>query len=103
MWHSSLGRLSGRGLRTGWFIAFTETLIVLYCSISSLALVASSFSSGSRSSPSKSRRLCSGSSLMYRSCLLYTSDAADEEDSVDLGGRRIIKKKKKTKKTKHAD
>eukprot|EP00658_Telonema_sp_P-2_P040418 TRINITY_DN28905_c0_g1_i1.p1 TRINITY_DN28905_c0_g1~~TRINITY_DN28905_c0_g1_i1.p1 ORF type:complete len:225 (-),score=69.46 TRINITY_DN28905_c0_g1_i1:89-763(-) len=30
------------------------------------------------------------------SCLLYTSDAADEEDSVDLGGRRIIKKKKKT-------
>ena len=26
------------------------------------------------------------------SCLLYTSDAADEEDSVDLGGRRIIKK-----------
>eukprot|EP00658_Telonema_sp_P-2_P078232 TRINITY_DN7281_c0_g1_i3.p1 TRINITY_DN7281_c0_g1~~TRINITY_DN7281_c0_g1_i3.p1 ORF type:complete len:369 (-),score=78.83 TRINITY_DN7281_c0_g1_i3:54-1037(-) len=30
-------------------------------------------------------------------CLLYTSDAADEEDSVDLGGRRIIKKKKKQK------
>eukprot|EP00656_Telonema_subtile_P026026 TRINITY_DN28028_c0_g1_i2.p1 TRINITY_DN28028_c0_g1~~TRINITY_DN28028_c0_g1_i2.p1 ORF type:complete len:712 (+),score=65.79 TRINITY_DN28028_c0_g1_i2:99-2234(+) len=28
-------------------------------------------------------------------CLLYTSDAADEEDSVDLGGRRIIKKKTK--------
>src|SRR5665648_1274685 len=28
-----------------------------------------------------------------RTCLLYTSDAADEEDSVDLGGRRIIKKK----------
>eukprot|EP00658_Telonema_sp_P-2_P074517 TRINITY_DN63776_c0_g1_i1.p1 TRINITY_DN63776_c0_g1~~TRINITY_DN63776_c0_g1_i1.p1 ORF type:complete len:105 (+),score=26.39 TRINITY_DN63776_c0_g1_i1:58-372(+) len=27
-----------------------------------------------------------------RHCLLYTSDAADEEDSVDLGGRRIIKK-----------
>ena len=34
------------------------------------------------------------------SCLLYTSDAADEEDSVDLGGRRIIKKKKKEKKEK---
>eukprot|EP00658_Telonema_sp_P-2_P013403 TRINITY_DN15075_c0_g1_i5.p1 TRINITY_DN15075_c0_g1~~TRINITY_DN15075_c0_g1_i5.p1 ORF type:complete len:485 (-),score=129.93 TRINITY_DN15075_c0_g1_i5:99-1448(-) len=31
----------------------------------------------------------------YGACLLYTSDAADEEDSVDLGGRRIIKKKKK--------
>ena len=26
------------------------------------------------------------------SCLLYTSDAADENGRVDLGGRRIIKK-----------
>eukprot|EP00658_Telonema_sp_P-2_P062796 TRINITY_DN51476_c0_g1_i1.p1 TRINITY_DN51476_c0_g1~~TRINITY_DN51476_c0_g1_i1.p1 ORF type:complete len:196 (-),score=46.46 TRINITY_DN51476_c0_g1_i1:19-522(-) len=31
---------------------------------------------------------------LNNACLLYTSDAADEEDSVDLGGRRIIKKKK---------
>ena len=30
-------------------------------------------------------------------CLLYTSDAADERSSVDLGGRRIIKKKNKKK------
>ena len=30
---------------------------------------------------------------MDESCLLYTSDAADERSSVDLGGRRIIKKK----------
>src|SRR5450756_3150479 len=30
-----------------------------------------------------------------RSCLLYTSDAADDLLCVDLGGRRIIKKKKK--------
>ncbi|VDG26364.1 arginine ABC transporter ATP-binding protein ArtP [Lactobacillus sp.] [Lactiplantibacillus mudanjiangensis] len=47
----------------------------------------------------------SGKSTLLRSlnllCLLYTSDAADEEDSVDLGGRRIIKKKKK--KTKDED
>ena len=37
-----------------------------------------------------------------QSCLLYTSDAADERSSVDLGGRRILKKKKyeKTKKIK---
>eukprot|EP00658_Telonema_sp_P-2_P018058 TRINITY_DN1706_c0_g1_i2.p1 TRINITY_DN1706_c0_g1~~TRINITY_DN1706_c0_g1_i2.p1 ORF type:complete len:138 (-),score=26.85 TRINITY_DN1706_c0_g1_i2:90-503(-) len=35
--------------------------------------------------------------LCVDTCLLYTSDAADEEDSVDLGGRRIIKKKKKIK------
>ena len=33
----------------------------------------------------------------FVSCLLYTSDAADERSSVDLGGRRIIKKKKKKK------
>src|SRR5680860_1353598 len=30
-----------------------------------------------------------------RLCLLYTSDAADDLLCVDLGGRRIIKKKKK--------
>ena len=30
---------------------------------------------------------------MLQICLLYTSDAADERSSVDLGGRRIIKKK----------
>ena len=30
-------------------------------------------------------------------CLLYTSDAADERSSVDLGGRRIIKKKNSVK------
>src|SRR5664280_3686321 len=33
------------------------------------------------------------STVHIANCLLYTSDAADEEDSVDLGGRRIIKKK----------
>src|SRR5678809_681930 len=32
---------------------------------------------------------------VFYTCLLYTSDAADERSSVDLGGRRIIKKKKK--------
>ena len=34
-------------------------------------------------------------------CLLYTSDAADERSSVDLGGRRIIKKKKNKKNIQH--
>ena len=33
--------------------------------------------------------------IMNIDCLLYTSDAADEEDSVDFGGGRIIKKNKK--------
>src|SRR5450756_3143251 len=32
---------------------------------------------------------------LLKTCLLYTSDAADDLLCVDLGGRRIIKKKKK--------
>ena len=30
--------------------------------------------------------------LLNQTCLLYTSDAADDLTRVDLGGRRIIKK-----------
>src|SRR5678815_5779951 len=29
--------------------------------------------------------------IMFMTCLLYTSDAADERSSVDVGGRRIMK------------
>ena len=36
-------------------------------------------------------------------CLLYTSDAADERSSVDLGGRRIIKKKKRIRQGRERD
>src|SRR5678809_994728 len=36
--------------------------------------------------------LSSPPNLLDVPCLLYTSDAADERSSVDLGGRRIIKK-----------
>ena len=39
--------------------------------------------------------------IHQNTCLLYTSDAADERSSVDLGGRRIIKQKTKTKKKKN--
>ena len=35
-----------------------------------------------------------GLTSLTDACLLYTSDAADERSSVDLGGRRIIKKKR---------
>ena len=38
---------------------------------------------------------------VFELCLLYTSDAADERSSVDLGGRRIIQKKTYANKTKH--
>ena len=35
---------------------------------------------------------------LIHGCLLKTTDAADERSSVDLGGRRIIKKKNEKKK-----
>ena len=41
-----------------------------------------------------------------KTCLLYTSDAADDLLCVDLGGRRLIKKKKiknKKKQSAHTD
>src|SRR5450756_3185668 len=41
---------------------------------------------------------CSHWRRQNKSCLLYTSDAADDLLCVDLGGRRIIKKKKNKKK-----
>ena len=52
----------------------------------------SAYARGSPASPSAARgppALRAGPCA----CLLYTSDAADERSSVDLGGRRIIKKK----------
>ena len=45
--------------------------------------------------PENTSPICGNSVGQDRRCLLYTSDAADERSSVDLGGRRIIKKKKK--------
>eukprot|EP00825_Cyclidium_porcatum_P009006 TRINITY_DN14528_c0_g1_i1.p1 TRINITY_DN14528_c0_g1~~TRINITY_DN14528_c0_g1_i1.p1 ORF type:complete len:194 (+),score=36.31 TRINITY_DN14528_c0_g1_i1:529-1110(+) len=36
-------------------------------------------------------------------CLLYTSDAADDMQCVDLGGRRIIKKKKQNETAHHSN
>ena len=40
-------------------------------------------------------KICYSDKREFHACLLYTSDAADERSSVDLGGRRIIKKKQK--------
>ena len=37
-------------------------------------------------------RVVNHSSIIFYTCLLYTSDAADDTPCVDLGGRRIIKK-----------
>src|SRR5664280_477795 len=44
-----------------------------------------------RSDKDKSALLAREIDQMKERALVYTSDAADEEDSVDLGGRRIIK------------
>ena len=44
-------------------------------------------------SPADLRYLERTIKLLLWSCLLYTSDAADDSLRVDLGGRRIIKKK----------
>src|SRR5678815_4915085 len=49
---------------------------------------------GSRYAIRAGRNLPDKEFRYLRTCLLYTSDAADERSSVDLGGRRIIKKKK---------
>ena len=48
-------------------------------------------SSSSMPASSQTRRM---DCCMVVTCLLYTSDAADDLLCVDLGGRRIIKKKK---------
>ena len=47
---------------------------------------------------SKDAWIITRNTLLYNVCLLYTSDAADDLLCVDLGGRRIINKKKKHKK-----
>ena len=49
-----------------------------------------------KASFSRAKPACKGPMPRASCCLLYTSDAADERSSVDLGGRRIIKKKNKT-------
>src|SRR5678815_5157348 len=48
--------------------------------------------------PLAGARIMGSLHMTVQTCLLYTSDAADERSSVDLGGRRIIKKKKKKEK-----
>ena len=41
----------------------------------------------------RQRHRTDGRGALFPRCLLYTSDAADDLLCVDLGGRRIIKKK----------
>src|SRR5664279_3806798 len=57
----------------------------LFIHTTSILIRASSLGSVPRKSAFNFSR--SSPAGICRSCLLYTSDAADEEDSVDLGGR----------------
>src|SRR5450756_463723 len=61
-----------------------------------LSAAAEQFSSAS--TPANWMGLNIPESMLVLICLLYTSDAADDLLCVDLGGRRIIKKKKKAQK-----
>src|SRR5664280_3742892 len=91
-----------------WCLRCVKQLLmtILFSQLPKASLFVSS-PSFSKTVTKDSWRMSSASILLFRSliamlyiCLLYTSDAADEEDSVDLGGRRIIKKKKKKTKLK---
>src|SRR5664280_2082721 len=53
------------------------------------AALVKSLSRGERAGLCLALTLAPEPELLILDCLLYTSDAADEEDSVDLGGRRI--------------
>src|SRR5665648_715754 len=70
----------------------TNTVIVnLWNTAYSQVYYANSIIQGAENSTALSaddKNRLKGEALLVRSCLLYTSDAADEEDSVDLGGRR---------------
>eukprot|EP00658_Telonema_sp_P-2_P030816 TRINITY_DN23200_c0_g1_i1.p1 TRINITY_DN23200_c0_g1~~TRINITY_DN23200_c0_g1_i1.p1 ORF type:complete len:218 (+),score=51.84 TRINITY_DN23200_c0_g1_i1:404-1057(+) len=76
--------------------AVCEMLNAPYFSHASLALSVQHYLSSISTATTDDSVLVDEASIdPLQLCLLYTSDAADEEDSVDLGGRRIIKKKKK--------
>src|SRR5450756_1114302 len=45
-----------------------------------------------KAAPTPTQVVATATPTVYYTCLLYTSDAADDLLCVDLGGRRIIKK-----------
>eukprot|EP00831_Metopus_contortus_P009226 TRINITY_DN13558_c0_g1_i4.p3 TRINITY_DN13558_c0_g1~~TRINITY_DN13558_c0_g1_i4.p3 ORF type:complete len:127 (+),score=0.45 TRINITY_DN13558_c0_g1_i4:452-832(+) len=63
-----------------------------YPIIQSVRLACLSHAASVRSEPGSNSSI--SHVLCVDTCLLYTSDAADDTPCVDLGGRRIIKKKK---------
>src|SRR5664280_3012112 len=74
--HGTSGTLNGR-FASGWVRRSTITPAATIAKANSVPMLV--------------RSTISSMLAKLANCLLYTSDAADEEDSVDLGGRRIIK------------
>eukprot|EP00831_Metopus_contortus_P001697 TRINITY_DN10613_c0_g2_i1.p2 TRINITY_DN10613_c0_g2~~TRINITY_DN10613_c0_g2_i1.p2 ORF type:complete len:180 (+),score=29.36 TRINITY_DN10613_c0_g2_i1:313-852(+) len=73
----------GQGL---WYATYIDNITFGGERISSTDLVA----------VSRANKTVNNIAVKNTPCLLYTSDAADDTPCVDLGGRRIIKKKKCT-------
>src|SRR5665811_2587513 len=93
--YTALRMVYGSALLNGPFaivLGMAEGMVALNDRIKLRPLVAAR--DGSRvfvaSEESAIREICAKPEV----CLLYTSDAADDLTRVDLGGRRIIKKKK---------
>src|SRR5665254_10924 len=87
-------------------IKFTERVDKIVFSLKEIIILASIVEKEAKFNDEKNRvssvfynrlkigmKLQSCATIQYIFCLLYTSDAADDLTRVDLGGRRIIKKK----------
>src|SRR5450756_3034479 len=83
-------RFTCRGTATP-LLAYRPALMALRCHPGAMQRDSAGYQGVPRLSTSARTKLL----VSFGACLLYTSDAADDLLCVDLGGRRIIKKKKK--------
>ena len=81
---NKFGELSWRFLST----EYLHTLLILRTEVLDVPMIINDYVFGGN---------ITQRGLRCNICLLYTSDAADDLLCVDLGGRRILKKKKKIK------
>src|SRR5450756_566523 len=74
--------------------ALSRSLVISLAALLALVFATGAFQLGYPSRPALANPRPRDSQPDKDTCLLYTSDAADDLLCVDLGGRRIIKKKK---------